>query len=187
MDPKKVLNRILIILSGIILFITITDCSKERSVQPILILTSHNNFGVYTSEILKAEGFNEFITDSLGSKLISNSFLAQFDKVILTEQVTDSRTWNMFRRYVRGGGNLIAFQPGQVPADLFGIEKIPGNINETYISIDTSSEEGKSLTSKRIQIHGIAERYAFKNAKTVAWFCGKSDSEHEFPAVVTSS
>jgi hypothetical protein len=187
MDPKKVLNRILIIFSGIILFITITDCSKERSVQPILILTSYNNFGAYTGEILKAEGFNEFITDSLGSKLISNSFLAQFDKVILTEQVTDSRTWNMFRRYVRGGGNLIAFQPGQVPADLFGIEKIPGNINETYISIDTSSEEGKSLTSKRIQIHGISERYALKNAKTVAWFCGKSYSEHEFPAVVTSS
>ncbi len=171
----------------IILLFAATGCSGERSAQPILILANQTNFGTYTGEILKAEGFNEFITDSLGGKKISKSYLARFDKVILTEKVNDSRIWNMLRRYVREGGNLIAFQPGQAPADLFGIEKILGNITKPYIAIDTSSAEGKSLTGKRIQIHGIAERYILKNAKTVAWFCGKSDSEYEFPAVVTSS
>ncbi len=116
----------IILLPVIILFFSFTGCLKEKSAQPILILTNHNNFGSYTGEILKAEGFNEFITDSIGSKKISKSFLAQFDKVILTEPVTDLRIWNMFRRYVRKGGNLIAFQPGQAPSDLFGIEKISG-------------------------------------------------------------
>ena len=177
----------IILLPGIVLFFAVKGCSNEKSVQPILILASHNNFGTYTGEILKAEGFNEFITDSLGSRKVSKTFLSQFDQIILTEQVNDEQTWNIFRRYVRKGGNLITFQPGQVPADLFGIERIPGNIDEAYISIDTSSGEGNSLTSKRIQIHGVAERHALKNAKTVAWFCDKSDSEQEFPAVVTNS
>lgn len=177
----------IILLPCIILFFSFTGCLKEKPALPILLLTSQNNFGSFTGEILKAEGFNEFITDSLGSKKISKSFLAQFDKVILTEQVTDSQIWKMFMRYVREGGNLIAFQPGQAPSDLFGIEKIPGNINETYISIDTSSAEGKSIINKKIQVHGIEERYILKNAKAVAWFCDKSDSKHEFPAVVTSS
>jgi hypothetical protein len=176
-----------ILLPFIILFFSFTGCLKEKPALPILLLTSHNNFGSYTGEIMKAEGFNEFIADSLGRKKISKSFLAQFDQIIVTDQVNDSQMWKIFMRYVRRGGNLIAFQPGQAAASLFGIEKIPGNISEPYIAIDNSSAEGKSLTNKRIQIHGNAERYVLKNAKAVAWFCGKSDSEHEFPAVVTSS
>ena len=95
--------------------------------------------------------------------------------------------WNFLRQYVRRGGNLIAFQPGQAHADMFGIEKMPGKTVTPYIAIDTSSAEGKSLTCKRIQIHVIAEGFSLKNAKAVAWFCNKSDSEYEFPAVVTNS
>jgi len=176
----------IILLHGIILLLAVADCSNETPVQPILILTGKNGFGLYTGEILKAEGFNEFIDDSLESSKISKTFLAQFDQIIITEQVKDPQTWNVLRKYVRGGGNLIAFQPGQVPADLFGIAKVQGDISEPYLAIDTSSSEGKSLTSKRIQIHGIGERYTLKNAKAVAWFCAKSDSEYEFPAVVTN-
>jgi hypothetical protein len=176
-----------IFLPFIILFFSFTRCLKEKPDLPILLLTSHDNFGSYTGEIMKAEGFNEFVADSLDSKKTSKSFLAQFDQIILTEQVIDSQIWRMFMRYVRRGGNLIAFQPDQASANLFGIEKIPGNISRPYIAIDTSSAEGKSLTSKRIQIHGNVERYLLKNGKAIAWFCRKSDSEHEFPAVVTSN
>jgi len=64
---------------------------------------------------------------------------------------------------------------------------LPGKISRPYIAIDTSSAEGKSLTGKRIQIHVIAEGFSLKNAKAVAWFCNKSDSDYEFPAVVTNS
>lgn len=96
MDPVKVLSRILFCISGIILSFSVPGCLKEKSTQPILILANNNNFGTYAGEILKAEGFNEFITDSLGRKKISKPFLAQFDQIILAEQVTDSRTCNMF-------------------------------------------------------------------------------------------
>ncbi len=184
---RKTSFSALILLHFIILIFSFTGCLNEKSPLPILLLASQNNFGSYTGEIMKAEGFNEFIADSLGSNNISKSFLAQFDQIILTEQVNDSQLWKIFMRYVRRGGNLIALRPDKAAASLFGIEKIPGNISGPYIAIDTSSSEGKSLTSKRIQIHGNAERYVLKNAKAVAWFCGKSDSEREFPAVVTNS
>jgi len=42
---------------------------------------------------------------------ISRSFLARFDLIILAEQTDDLQTWNLFRNYVRGGGNLITFLP----------------------------------------------------------------------------
>ena len=143
-----------------------------------MLLAGSNDFGAYTGEILKAEGFNEFFTDSAESKKISRSFLAQFDLIILTEQTDDRQTWNLLRKYIRGGGNLIAIQPDQAHAGLFGIEKMPGKTGTSYIAIDTSSAEGKSLTGKRIQIHVIAERFSLKTGKAVAWFCNKTDSEY---------
>ncbi|HSN49974.1 MAG TPA: hypothetical protein VLR52_02000, partial [Bacteroidales bacterium] len=178
---------------GIILFIFIilllsaTDCSKDKTGEPILLLAGNKDFGAFTGEILKAEGFNEFCTDSTESNKISKSFLAQFNLIILAEQADDRRTWNILKQYVRRGGNLIAFQPGQDQADLFGIEKMPGKTGTPYMAIDTSSAEGKSLTGKRIQIHVIAERFSLKTGNAVAWFCNKTDSVYEFPAVVTNN
>lgn len=152
-----------------------------------MLLTGNKDFGAYTGEILKAEGFNEFITDSIESKKISGSFLAQFDLIILAEKTDDRQTSNMLRKYVRGGGNLIVFQPDKANADLFGLEKMTGKTGKTYIAIDTSSAEGRSLTGKKIQIHVTAEGFSLKTGKAVAWFCNKTDSVYEFPAVVTNS
>ncbi len=171
----------------IILLLSSTDCSKDKTGQPILLLAGSNDFGAYTGEILKAEGFNGYITDSINSKIISKSFLAQFDLIILTEQPDDRRTWNSLKQYVRRGGNIIAFQPGQAQSELFGIEKIPGKTGTPYMAIDTSSAEGKSLTGRRIQIHVTAEGFSLNTGKAVAWFCNKTDSVYEFPAVVTNS
>jgi hypothetical protein len=177
----------IILFSCIILLLSLTGCPKEKPGQPILLLAGSKGFGAYTGEILKAEGFNEFITDSTKSKKISKSFLAQFDLIILTEHSDDRQLWNQLKKYIHGGGNLIAFLPDQAHSDLFGIEKMPGKIRRPYIAINTFSDEGKSLTNKRIQIHVIEEKFSLKTGKAVAWFCNKSDAEYEFPAVVTNS
>lgn len=50
----------------IILLFSFTGCSKNETGQPILLLAGSKDFGAYTGEILKTEGFNEFITDSTG-------------------------------------------------------------------------------------------------------------------------
>ena len=68
------------------------------------------------------------------------------------------------------------------------LKRCPEILDRAFISIDTSSAEGKSLTCKRIQIHGSVEKYALRNAKgSCLDSATKSDSELEFPAVVTSS
>jgi hypothetical protein len=178
--------RAITLFTCIILLLSVTDCSNDKTGQPILLLAGSKDFGAYTGEILKAEGFNEFITCSTESKKISRSFLAQFDVVILAEQPDDQQTWKLLNEYVRGGGNLIALQPGKIHAQLFGIEKLSDKISSTHIAIDTASE-GRLLTSKVIQIHVTAEGFSLINAKPVAWFCSKTDSEYEYPAVVTNS
>jgi len=171
----------------IFLLFSFTGCSKNETGQPILLLAGSNDFGAYTGEILKAEGLNEFFTDSINSKIISKSFLDQFDLIILAAQPGDRHTLHSLKQYVRRGGNLIAFQPGQDQTDLFGIEKMPGKTGTPYIAFDTSLAEGKSLTGKRIQIHVIAEGFSLKTGKAAAWFCNKADSVYEFPAIVTNS
>ena len=55
----------------------------DRSSAPILVLATSANFGTYTGEILKAEGFNEFIIDSLTDNKITPAYLTRFDIVIL--------------------------------------------------------------------------------------------------------
>jgi len=184
---QKAFSAAIILFPCIILLLSVTGCSKDKTGQPILLLAGSKNFGAYTGEILKTEGFNEFITDSTESKKISRSFLAQFDLVILAEQTDDPQTWNILKKYVRGGGNLIAFHPDQKQADLFGIEMKSGKTVKTYLAIDTSSAEGKSLTGRRIQVHVTAERFSLNNGKAVAWFCNKTDSVFVFPAVVKNN
>ena len=80
------------LLTGIIFLLTTAGYYKQSSVPPILILTDQNGFGFYTGEILKAEGFNEFIIDSITGNKFSKSFLSEFDIVILPEQSLDAST-----------------------------------------------------------------------------------------------
>lgn len=179
--------RVLILLSLITIQFLFTECSKKSSGPPILILTTSNNFGTYMGEILKAEGFNEFIVDSIDSEKISKSSLSRFDHVILAGQVTDMRILNIFRNYVRNGGNLLAILPSEASCDLFGIEQLPGDLVKGYISIDTTSALGSSLSGRRIRNHVAPESYKLKGATAAAWFCDSQTSETEFPALVTNS
>src|SRR4051812_42453457 len=78
---------------------------------PILVLQSADEFSAYTGEILRAEGFNEFQVESPSDRQLSADFLSQFDIVILTRAISDSVQSDLLSRYVRDGGNLIAFCP----------------------------------------------------------------------------
>src|ERR1700737_895255 len=75
---------------------------------PILVLAADRNFGFFTGEILKTEGFNEFQIDSITDSKISLSYLKEFDIVILTENLLTVKQQEMIAGYVKQGGNLIA-------------------------------------------------------------------------------
>jgi hypothetical protein len=163
------------------------SCSRQSSVPPILILASHNDFGSYTGEILHAEGFNEFIIDSLTSQKITKSFLRKFDLVILSEQKIDREAKKLISEFVKNGGNLITFRPDRSIAELFGITPAGGNVAEGYITINTSGNFGMSLTNKPIQFHGIADIYTLNKGNTIASLLSDKKSTDLPPAVVSNN
>jgi hypothetical protein len=110
-----------LILVPFFLWFGIAGCSHKNSTIPILILATDTNFGTYTAEILKAEGFNEFTIDSLTDKKVTLSYLNRFDVVILSETNVTQYDKVMLSYYVKAGGNLIAFRPDKQLSEIFGI------------------------------------------------------------------
>ncbi len=184
---KKIITLLIHSLVAIVLLFGLMACSKEKSKLPILVIATNADFGTYTAEILKTEGFNEFQLDSIYSEKVTSSYLRQFDLVVLAKCKIKSSSRNMLRDYVNSGGNLIAFCPDKALSGLFGIVPSSGNIAEGYIGIDTNSEQGRGLTSKIMQFHGEADKYVSSGAKIIASLYAEKLAEEEFPAVVSNN
>ena len=58
---------------------------KSYYADPILILASNDNFGLFTGEVLKTEGFNEFQILSPTDTKVNLGYLKKFDIIILAE------------------------------------------------------------------------------------------------------
>ena len=143
---------------------------------PILVLETPAEFGAYTGEILRAEGFNEFQVESPSASDLTVSYLNQFDVVILTETKLSSAQTNLFSSYVHGGGNLIAFRPDKQLAPVFGISGTDSMIAEGYVKIEQGNDIGKGLVSDTLQFHGDADQYDLKGANVIATLY--SDATH---------
>jgi hypothetical protein len=187
MLKNKKLKLILVHLATIILLSGVIRCSGKTMIAPVLILATNTDFGTYTAEILKTEGFNEFVLDSLADENVTSSFLTQFDLVILAESKTYPIKLNMVREYVKNGGKVIAIHPDPELAELFGILPIGVSISDGYIRIDTTIEQGKNLTSELLQFHGKADYYSLHGAGTLATMFANKVSGESYPAVVTNS
>lgn len=182
----KIIHKFFYLLAFIYL-IEASSCSQNNTKLPILIIATDSDFGTYTVEILKTEGFNSFMVDSLNSGKITSSYLKQFDLIILTECKIESTSKKMFEEYVKDGGNLIAFRPDTTISELFGITPVGGNIHEGYIAVDTNAEQGKGVTSEIMQFHGVADKYSISNAKSIATLLVDKLSNKGFPGVVSNN
>ncbi|MCX6254144.1 MAG: hypothetical protein NTV31_06650 [Bacteroidia bacterium] len=181
------MTRKLLYLATFILLSGVISCSGKIQVAPVLLLATDTDFGTYTVEILKTEGFNEIVVDSLADENVTASYLTQFDLVILAESKIDRVKLNMIREYVKNGGKLIALHPDPELAELFGIIPRGGSISDGYIRIDTTKEQGKGLTSRLLQFHGKADYYTLNGAGSLAILFANKVSGESYPAVVTNS
>ena len=93
---KKILKTWLLV----VLTVCLLDCSQGDSFNPILILATNANFGTYTAEILKAEGFNAFTLESPSSKKLTLYYLKKFDLIILAECKLESTITERLLKYV---------------------------------------------------------------------------------------
>ena len=161
-----------------------TSCSSKHESTPILLLANTDNFGLYTGEILKTEGFNDFKTDSLTNPGATLNYLRNFDIVILAETSITPAQQEVLTHYVEEGGNLIAFRPDKKLSDVFGIVSAGGETSEAYLAINPITEIGKGITRETLQFHGTADHYTMKGGKEIARLFTADSIASEFPAVV---
>lgn len=180
-------------LCGIIFLLFISAFTFQKNYaavykdHPILLLATSSEYGTYTGEILKTEGFNEFQLDSLSGPKISLPYLNRFDVVILAETSVTKRQKEMFASYVKAGGNFIAFKPDKELSEIFRIIDAKGTIEEGYIAIDITTEQGEGLITETMQFHGVADKYTLGGGKTIATLFTNSTSTTNLPAVVANN
>lgn len=154
--------------------------------HPILVLVNDNNFGPYTCELLKTEGFNEYQMESLSNGNITTAFLKQFDVVILTVASLTDQQSSALIKYVKDGGNLIAFQPDKKLHAVFGISQVAGTIDHSYITINTGTDIGYGLTAQSLQLHTAADQYRLKSGKPIAVLFKDAFTSTGYPAAVSN-
>jgi hypothetical protein len=179
-------NRLAPVLLVISLMFTRISFAAGNPAAPILLLATEKNYGVYTGEILKTEGFNEFQMDSLTDNT-SLDDLRKFDIVILTEISITALQQAMLARFVKEGGSLIAFRPDKKLCDVFGIGDAGGTIDEAYLSASDANSIGIGITQQTLQFHGTADKYLLKSAKEIATLFKDATSATTYPAIVLNN
>jgi hypothetical protein len=177
--------KVLSWITFLFLLAVLVRCSnKSAAPAPILVLATDENYGSYTCEILKAEGFSSFVKDSITSSQISEAYLNSFDIVILAETSVTKDAADELTDYVNNGGNLIAFRPDKKLSSLFGLSPTYGEIKDGYISIQSDAEIGMGLSKEQMQFHGTADQYTRVQGVEVATLQDRDSLGTKFPGVV---
>jgi fibronectin type 3 domain-containing protein len=163
-----------------------TSFTVEASAPTILVVTSSSNpFAMYLTEILRAEGLDDFTT--LDVSLLSTSVLSNFDVVLLGDIGLTSSQVTTLTNWVNGGGKLIAMNPDKKLAALLGLSDNGTTLSNAYLKVNTSTGPGAGITDEAIQYHGSADRYSLNGATAVATLYSSSSTATSNPAVTLRS
>jgi hypothetical protein len=164
----------------------ITIAIAAVSSSPILLLTNAANpFSQYFSEILLAEGLNEFTTKDISS--ISSAALAPYDVVLLGQTALTAAQVTTLSNWVYSGGNLIAMRPDKQLAGLLGLADAGTTLSEGYLLVNTASGPGAGIVGQPIQFHGTADRYNLGTAASLATLYSNAQTGTLNPAVTLRS
>lgn len=154
---------------------------------PILVIVnqeSSNPFGLFLTEILRAEGVNTFHTTLL-SDLQAGS-LERYDIAILAETPLTTGQAEMFTEFVARGGRLLGMRPDPRLGPIFGWERIEGSISSGYIKAESDHPAGAGINPATLQIHGDADLCQLTGAQAAAWLYTDRDTASEYPAVTVN-
>jgi methionine-rich copper-binding protein CopC len=156
---------------------------------PVLVIANNasttSQFSLFTAEILRNEGLNEFSTANLST--VTASTLAGYDVVILGQTPLTAAQVSMFGTWVNGGGRLIAFRPDAQLASLLGLTPATGTVSDGYVKVDTTRAPGAGLTDQTIQFHGTADRYTLTGATAVATLYSTATTATTNPGVTLAT
>jgi len=179
----------------------IADIPPAQPEGPILLITSsapgtpgNPNFSAYYTEILRTEGFNEFVV-AADISTVTATTLNAYDVVILAPMTLTSAQVTMFTDWVanagpagKPGGNLIAMKPDKQLAGLLGLTDAGGtSLDNGYLLVNTSVSPGKGIVGETVQFHGTADRYTLNGATAIAALYSNATTATSNPAVTLRS
>lgn len=151
---------------------------------PILLITdqaSTNRFGIYLTEILRAEGVNCFHIADLAA--LQPAILEKYEVAILAEALLTAVQAEMFEGYVARGGRLVGMKPDDRLGSVFGLERAAGTLSKSYIKTESSHSASVGINSSTLQIHSPANLYRLVDAEAIAWLYTDRDAVSEHPAI----
>ena len=153
---------------------------------PILVIANVlNPFSSYYSEILNAEGFNEYTVADIATVTATN--LANYDVVILGEMPLTSGQTTMLSNWVNRGGYLIAMRPDKQLTSLLGLTDRSSTLPNGYLVVHASSGPGAGIVGQSMQFHGTADLYALSGASSIATLYADASSPTASPAVTIAN
>ena len=153
---------------------------------PLAVVTSTGNpSSSYLSEILRAEGLNEFANVRVST--LNATTLAPYAVVVLGDvAITDAQV-TALTDWVNAGGNLVAMRPDSRLYSLAGIAAQAGTVADGYVAVNAAVEPGAGITTDTMQFHGTANRYTLNGATTVATLYSSATTSTSLPAVTLRS
>lgn len=157
--------------------------SLDGSVPLLLVVNkdSANPFGMYFTEILRAEGVNCFHTADLSA--LQPDALQRYEVVILTETSLNASQADMFAAYVSRGGRLVGMRTAEGLESVFGVERSAGVFIGGYLKTDPAHPAAAGINPASLQIHGESHLYTLAGAQPVAWLYADRDTPTENPAI----
>ncbi|WP_299924335.1 DUF4082 domain-containing protein [uncultured Nocardioides sp.] len=153
---------------------------------PIAVVTSTGNpSSSYLSEILRAEGLNEFANVRVST--LSATTLAPYAVVVLGDVTLTDVQVTALTDWVNAGGNLVTMRPDSRLHSLAGITAQSGTVADGYIAVDAATEPGAGITTDTMQFHGTANRYSLNGATAVATLYSNATTSTGLPAVTLRS
>lgn len=159
------------------------NVSLDGSVPILLIVNngSPNPFGMYFTEILRAEGLNCFHTTDLST--LQDASLEKYEIVILTETPLNAAQVKMFESYVTRGGRLISIKPSDGLGTVLGLKSKNGTLSNGYIKTESSHPASTGINPATLQIHDVAFLYRPASAQSIAWLYSDRDTATQHPAI----
>ena len=135
----------------------------------------------YLTEIMRAEGLNEFTT--MDAADLSALNIGLYDVVVLSATELTSSQVSAVTTWVNAGGNLIAMRPSNQLSSLLGITSSGGTTSNGYLAVDASTGPGAGITTDTMQYHGTAGNYGLAGAQQIARLYSSATAATAFPAV----
>ena len=151
---------------------------------PILVIHDPSNpYSMYSAEILRAEGLNEFAILDIATVTATPALLNTYDVVILGQMNINASQATMFSNWVTAGGTFIALRPSTNLSTLLGITPQGGTLSNRYLLVNTTSGPGVGIVNQTIQFHSTADLYTLNGASSLATLYSDATTATTNPAV----